>query len=279
MSTSPEQFTGTPLVAGDVLGVRAWDVDSLGRIKSPQFSHIWTPGENVAACQKGRATGIQWGYSMSLSYFRGGVVPTLPTMPSRTGYASSHPTWAKVDKWVRRNYGDCRLLDVEFDHSSNMYKAQVICERDRSGKRIKRPYPDVIAIPAEVVDADEAPHPEPPPEPAHDFATCTCGFYAYLNGTNDYADHHVIGVVRGYGETFLGTRGFRSSKAKIVAAYASTHADVERVRPLPVSRDRMRELYPDVAWFDDYAAMVAEFPPSDPEPTPTTDPDFWTRSA
>ena len=250
MSTSPEQFTGTPLVAGEVFGVRAWDVDSLGRIKSPQYQHIWTPGENKSECQKSENTfpspdevtvdGLPEGaivtdvvVKTNLDYY----MPTLQTFRSGGGIIRSAPYRYKVEY-----------------ETPGGFRATVEVDRVQINRK-------------------------PSDTRAHDFTSCSCGFYAYLNGTNDYADHHIIGVVQGYGETFLGTRGFRSSKAKIVAAYASTHADVERVRPLPVSRDRMAELYPDVAWFDDYAAMVAEFPPSDPEPTPETDPEFWTRSA
>lgn len=251
MSTSPDQFTGTPLVAGDVLGVRAWDVDSLGRIKSPQYKHIWTPGENAAACQRAKNT------------------------------------WPTPDEvWVEGLPADAVVVDVVIESNLEHYLMPTLGRYYSGGvTRPSSPYTYTVeyetggGIRTSVKTDKIQVNRKSKKNEAHDFATCACGFYAYLNGTNDYADRHVIGVVQGYGETFLGTRGFRSSKAKIVAAYASTHADVERVRPLPVSRDRMRELYPDVAWFDDYAAMVAEFPPSDPEPTPTTDPDFWTRSA
>lgn len=279
MSITPEQFTGTPLVAGEVLGVRAWDVDSLGRIKSPSFKHIWTPGENVAACQKDAAP--RWAISVPGSM----LVPSsgIVTFPTYTSFFDTEDRRATADyvDFAKRHFPGWTLTGVVYEQRADGYLFELERDRDRSGKRLKRPQRTKEMVVGELVRQFEAekPKPEPPPPPPHDFADCTCGFYAYLNGTNDYADHHVIGVVRGYGETFLGTRGFRSAKARIIAAYSSTHADVERVRPLPVSRERMRELYPDVAWFDDYAAMVAEFPPSDPEPTPETDPEFWTRSA
>lgn len=52
----------------------------------------------------------------------------------------------------------------------------------------------------------------------HPIGDCSCGFYAFHDGSNDY--HTTTGisaVVEGYGETVLGTRGFRSQKARIVA--------------------------------------------------------------
>jgi hypothetical protein len=61
----------------------------------------------------------------------------------------------------------------------------------------------------------------------HDFADCTCGFYAYLNGVNDYiGTGRVIGVVEGYGETLIGRRGFRSKKGKILALAPSPEKPV-----------------------------------------------------
>lgn len=51
-------------------------------------------------------------------------------------------------------------------------------------------------------------------------ADCACGFYAYYEGSNDYArPEHVSGVVEGYGRTVVGSRGFRTQKARILALY------------------------------------------------------------
>ena len=52
----------------------------------------------------------------------------------------------------------------------------------------------------------------------HDVAGCGCGFYAYYDGSNDYrTDARVSAVVEGFGETVIGSRGFRAQKARIVA--------------------------------------------------------------
>ena len=65
-----------------------------------------------------------------------------------------------------------------------------------------------------------------PPSPGHLF-NCQCGFYAYYDGSNDYykGDYAEIrrmtGVVEGWGEVLVGTRGFRCTRARIVALYSS----------------------------------------------------------
>ncbi len=109
----------------------------------------------------------------------------------------------------------------------------------------------------------------------HAMRDCKHGFYAYYDGSDDYhRDGYVSAVVEGYGETVIGTRGFRSMRARIVALHIP-----ETVKPnlaRLVSRN-----YPDVAVLETFDQMVAEFPPDSAgnEPSPDTDPDFWTRSA
>ena len=47
---------------------------------------------------------------------------------------------------------------------------------------------------------------------------CTCGFYAYYNGKNDYHSPPatISGVIEGYGDCVVGDYGFQAGKAKIV---------------------------------------------------------------
>lgn len=94
----------------------------------------------------------------------------------------------------------------------------------------------------------------PAPEQPHEFETCHCGFYGYYDGSNDYrhrVNTRVSGVVEGFGETLIGTRGFRCSKARIVAL---TIHD-------PTITDRIRDHYWDIPAFPSFDAMAAEFPP------------------
>lgn len=46
---------------------------------------------------------------------------------------------------------------------------------------------------------------------------CSCGFYAYYDTVKPI--FQVGGVIEGYGETAVGTKGFRCSKAKILALW------------------------------------------------------------
>lgn len=99
-----------------------------------------------------------------------------------------------------------------------------------------------------------APRPSPParPEPVpHQAGTldCSCGFYAYFD--EGHNPHHepgnVLGIVEGFGVCTVGSRGFRSSKA--------------RLRALVGQPDEMvRGNYPDVPVFPTLAAALAEFP-------------------
>ena len=111
--------------------------------------------------------------------------------------------------------------------------------------------------------------------PPHSLAECAHGFYGYYEGSNDYYEPgRVMAVVEAYGETVIGTRGFRASKARIVALHVP--ADLRTGAARLLARN-----YPEVPFFDSFDAMVAEFPPDDAGHGlgPDSDPDFWTRDA
>jgi len=112
----------------------------------------------------------------------------------------------------------------------------------------------------------------PRPAGPHSLTACKCGFYGYYDGSNDYhKPERVSGVVEGYGEVVIGTRGFRSTKARIVAL---TIPDTVS----PALAMRVRRNYRDIPFFDSFAAMVTEHPTDTQHgSTPETDPDFWTR--
>lgn len=47
---------------------------------------------------------------------------------------------------------------------------------------------------------------------------CTCGYYAYFRGRNNWAqDGTIVGLIEGYGVCTVGDRGFRAEKARLVA--------------------------------------------------------------
>lgn len=45
-----KECTGPEFVAGTIFGLRVFDVDFLGRIKSANQPHVWRPGWNTAVC-------------------------------------------------------------------------------------------------------------------------------------------------------------------------------------------------------------------------------------
>lgn len=59
------------------------------------------------------------------------------------------------------------------------------------------------------------------PSVPHRVATkpCTCGYYAYFNGTNvpQHTPGTVLGLIQGYGLVTVGSKGFRAEKARILA--------------------------------------------------------------
>jgi hypothetical protein len=115
----------------------------------------------------------------------------------------------------------------------------------------------------------------PSKKPPHAMTECGHGFYGYYEGSNDYyRSDRVMGVVEAYGETIIGTRGFRASKARIVALHIP--AEISTGTRRLITRN-----YSPIPTFDSFDAMVAEFPPDDAGHgiSPDTDPDFWTRKA
>lgn len=89
---------------------------------------------------------------------------------------------------------------------------------------------------------------------------CSCGFYAYYDGSNDYykPDQYgsalIRGVIEGFGEVLIGPRGFRCTKARLVALC---------VAPWHPAADLILAHYPGVPTFSDFGLMVRAFPEDD----------------
>lgn len=116
-----------------------------------------------------------------------------------------------------------------------------------------------------------------PPKTVTDFGAhlpdCNCGFYGYYDGSNDYrsSGSTITAVIEGYGSTVIGSRGFRCSKARIVALHIPD--DVKRSGV--VARN-----YAEIPLFDSFLRMVQAFPAIGDEKTvKPDDDDFWTREA
>lgn len=254
------------LVAGAFRGARSFKVDRLGRLGAKHQPHIWTPGENLAACLKTRDFD-HYLAQVALGSGAGsaGSIYGIPQVSGGGGGSSAGsvvqgtPVWVTPNKYTWTTAGS---------NTSNTFTVAP-----------QSPYSVTYDFPTDVLiekayelmkkDTDNAGH------RAADLS-CTCGFYAYFDdGQNTYFDYNagdVLGVIEGYGQVTVGSRGFKAEKAKIVALL---------IEPDQSFRCRLvRRNYPDVAIFETKAAMLAEFAltPNDP-PGPEDDPDFWTRSA
>ncbi len=163
------------------------------------------------------------------------------------------------------NTAECRatpadqLISISFDALLD----QMTFALDSHG----RPYAITPAKPKQ-----EAPKGSPP---GHEFEKCKCGFYGYYDGSDDYHEKGTISaVIEGYGETIIGSRGFRSMRARIVA--------IRIPKAIPIYWARLVERnYPEIPRFASFRSMVEEFPPDIAEldgPSPA-DEDFWTREA
>ncbi len=101
--------------------------------------------------------------------------------------------------------------------------------------------------------------PAPPIERGH-LAQCLCGFHGFYEGSNDYntvknpRTMHISGMVEGYGECIIGSRGFRCVKARIIA--------IQITPAVGAVFDKVIRNYASIPMFSTFADMVAEFPPN-----------------
>lgn len=95
----------------------------------------------------------------------------------------------------------------------------------------------------------------------HEMQDCQHGFYAYFADDNQKSYTKTLGVrgiIEGYGEVLIGTKGFRAMRARILAISYTPHEGMWRLEPLVVQR--LRDNYPGVAMFESDLVMQAEFP-------------------
>lgn len=231
------EFSDRPFVAGSLIGLRAFGVDKLGRLVGPSFPQVFRPGENEAECRKSNAPyGAMTAY---LSAYRSAF-----TMPMLGTYRTTSPP-------ITKTYGSgacpCGCgMEVEF-------------KDEPTPKRLS-----------------EAAVEKPQPQPSHSLAgvNCSCGFYAYFDGGNDWKEpQRVTAVIEGYGVCTVGTRGFRASKAKVLALVEPSRG-VSSVVAAHLHRN-----YPEVPFYNRKREALADFPLSTHHVPSPEDENFWTRSA
>jgi hypothetical protein len=206
---SGEDFDFAP---GSMKGLRAWNMDKLGRLHGVTHEEVWLPGENVSVCKKE------------------GRVP-CPQINRR----------------------------IEARRASEAGRAQVESKK----KRRKRGHDDFLSASLSV-GIDWSPR-MPCNDPTclygeyhvvtsgHRFdPNCDCGFWAYDEA--GFASHgSVVGVIEGYGKTTVGTKGFRSEKARIVALSCENGEGKRHSRSVLA---RLAALYPDVTFAENLDALI-----------------------
>jgi len=94
------------------------------------------------------------------------------------------------------------------------------------------------------------------------FEDMACGFYAYFDGrdANGYGSDGLVvsGVIEGFGEVLIGTKGFRAKKARILALSVAPLGGIWKLDEFVVNK--IRANYPGVPVFESELAMRAEFP-------------------
>lgn len=236
------EFSDRPFVAGSVVGLRAFRVDTLGRLTGVTHKDVWTPGENEAVCHAKPDM-------EELAQYYAALAPS----PGRRGFSAGG-----------------------FLGNPNYFITSIAPSRDKPKTQSE-------------YEAQKKAH-------ALAGVKCQCGFYAYFDGGNDYLTNasyasggmfaiymrdedkapRIGAIVEGWGTCTVGTRGFRAEKARVLALVIpeSTAARHE------VAFQKVQRNYPGLAAFATEKEAVRAFPLTDPDPaSPTTDEDFWTRSA
>ena len=255
-----QDFEGTDFAIGQLRGTRSFKIDDYGRLTGVYYTQVWKPGVNEAECHAINSTIFPvlddlWRYRTQLDRNFGSYLSKI-TQNGRLGKAGhklngtpvralpgDEPPEVKNDTFVYGEPGD-----PEYDC--------IFAEIDECQRRI-----NVVKDKAdEFLDTD------------HSIDACSHGFYGYYEGSNDYyREGMVMGVVEAFGEVVIGSRGFKSTKAKLLALYIPDSVDYKKAA-------LVKRNYKDVAFFPSFNAMMLEFPPdvnTAEEPDPSNDEDFW----
>ncbi len=247
--TRSEQFESVGFAPGTVRGTRSFKVDNLGRLTGIHYPQIWIPGENVAECRAKPQMPVAYA---ELDYKKYLLMSELESIQLGHEKDLITPVTEKPGKkWFQKSTEDkCPTPNIQTMKRSEQIRQEI----------------------AEINAQLDAMQPVKRAE-GHGLDDCEHGFYAYYENSNDYYEAgRVSGVIEGYGEAILGTRGFKSQKARILALRIPSDVKLGF---------KVRHNYSGVPVFDSFDAMVREFPGDDGgvNPTPETREDFWTMEA
>lgn len=289
-------FSDRPFVAGSLVGLRAFDVDSLGRLTGPSFGGVFRPGENAATCGGGRAELAALHRAardlarvtsrMQLTY--GGSSLAQEAVEAKQ---TPHVTAGKGCACGFYAYLDGTNTYAKRDRVTAVIEGYGVCTVGERGFRAEKARLLAIVLPGE----EKRRHWE-----WYDRLSDRCyggnwdASVSVLSGVAAVAlTVSSIGLAIDVSSWFalLGILAPAFAAMAIVLFKASFHG-IDRqhssVRDLSdcydhVSRDQLasvRRNYPDVPIYRTERAALKAHPLTPPEPiTPDTAEDFWTRSA
>lgn len=249
---------GAPLVLGSIRGKRVWRVALSGdRIESPTYKDFyWDDGEMNSRCAFPGATTIN---------YRNKILSNLwiPEGMQYDGYEVG--SGVLRIKWYAALGTDSGLLpeksiwpNIEYEIEHHALSYYPFVRRTLRGSTIINSPSAQRDFFADLQMADTT-----TPETHLDY--CSCGFYAYFDGEkNVFAGvlTSVAGVIEGYGETLIGTKGFRSMKSRIVALAPYSlpeYGGISR-RERNQMVEWLRKHYPDVPVYKSERKMYRKHP-------------------
>jgi hypothetical protein len=231
VSYSVELFAGdAELAMGEVYGLRTWNVSWESGELTPRYIQrygngkrsVWTPGENIAVCHS---------------------FDNFENMPDPTGRGRK-----MVRMYKRISVDPNDFVNGFYGHTMRYIPARTIYHVQWQTDSFE-PLETEEYLEAEFLELiksavrHRAPHED-----------CRCGFYAYTDPRHEeiaYDCGQIFGLIKGYGRTLIGSRGFRCEKAEIVAlvnpAYPCTGGGIQRLQenypgiPLVKSAEHLKD--------------------------------------
>lgn len=247
-------FSDRPFVAGSLVGLRAFDVDTLGRLTGPTYGGVFKPGENVADCLTTQGWSMQlWQMDASLARMTGKPVPPRPEVTQKKA-AAKHPVAARACGCGFYAYFDGTNTYAKADRVSAVIEGYGVCTVGTRGFRAEKAR--LLAI----VDPSMRRWWQ-----SWKFNVAMAVFMAALL-TKNIAGHNwwlagmdVVVVVMNVISAVLNLRTQRKQATNLAL---------------------IRRHYPDVPRYRTQRAALKAHRLTPPEPiTPETADDFWTRSA
>jgi hypothetical protein len=261
-----------PLVLGSVLGGRVWNWNTeFNMLESPVKRLRWHGGVMESCCDYGSRGSV-----VNRSFWHKVMRSFLPEGTKLDSYSLSEHSMNDVLYENKPSYYQVYWY-VNFSDSKKYLEFKKRGVKIESAEEDKYDRSIMLRGSVAVSSSEIARRATEFGARKHSFqADCSCGFYAYFSEeVNEYVHPgmaQVVGIIEGTGETVVGTKGFRSSKARIVAlspspAFIGTAFWTERGYSIPSVHEEYAEVpnlellekrYPNAQIFPDPQSMYAE---------------------